>query len=231
MLAEGAAQGLGLSHHQCVQLRQAGLLHDLGRVAVSAGVWDKPGQLTRSEWEEVRLHPYHTERILSRSQVLAPVAQLAGMHHERHDGSGYPHHAHGRDMPLAARILAAADAYQAMTQARSYRAALSAELAAQALTGEARTGRLDAECVRAVLAAAGHRTSAVPRAWRAGLSDREVESPSLACYRPDKRPDRGDPGHLATNRRAPRPAHIRPNRRIARAAAALYAMQHGLLGR
>ena len=136
VLAESAAQGLGLSHHQCVQLRQAGLLHDIGRVAVPAGVWDKPGQLTRSEWEEVRLHPYHTERILSRSQALAPVAQLAGMHHERHDGSGYPHHAHGRDMPLAARILAAADAYQAMTQARSYRAALSAELAAQALRGK-----------------------------------------------------------------------------------------------
>ena len=69
---------------------RAGLLHDLGRVAVPAGVWERPGPLRAEEWEQVRLHPYHTGRILARSPVLAPLGQIACRHHERVDGSGYP---------------------------------------------------------------------------------------------------------------------------------------------
>ncbi len=73
-----------------VALYRAGMLHDLGRVGVSAGIWDKPGPLTDDEWERVRLHPYLTERVLGRSGAFAPLAMLAALHHERLDGSGYP---------------------------------------------------------------------------------------------------------------------------------------------
>jgi HD-GYP domain-containing protein (c-di-GMP phosphodiesterase class II) len=172
-LAEAAAANLGLPQTDKVRVRRAGLLHDLGRTGVPNGIWDKPGPLTASEWEQVRLHPYHTERILSRSSALAPLASLAGMHHERQDGSGYFRQAKATAIPTDARLLAAADAYQAMTQERPHRAALAPDAAAEQLNSEATQGRLDAEAVRAVLEAAGHPTARLT--WPAGLSDREVQ--------------------------------------------------------
>jgi response regulator RpfG family c-di-GMP phosphodiesterase len=85
------------------------LLHDLGRAAVPNGIWEKPGTLTSGEWERVRLHAYHGERILQRCGRLAPLAEVAGMHHERLDGSGYHRGARAAALPAAARVLAAAD--------------------------------------------------------------------------------------------------------------------------
>ena len=120
-LAETAAIHLGLPVSEAVRIRRAGLLQDLGRVGVPNGIWDKAGPLTTTEWEQVRLHPYHSERILSRSIALAPLAQLAGMHHERLDGSGYYRQATAASIPAGARLLAVADAYQAMIQRRAHR--------------------------------------------------------------------------------------------------------------
>ena len=171
-LAEAAAAKLGLSETDKVRVRRAGLLHDLGRTGVPNGIWDKPGPLTASEWEQVRLHPYHSERILSRSSALALLAPLAGMHHERQDGSGYHRQAKATTIPTDARLLAAADSYQAMTQERPHRAALTPG-AAEQLNLEATRGRLDAEAVRAVLETAGHQPARLT--WPAGLSDREVQ--------------------------------------------------------
>jgi HD-GYP domain-containing protein (c-di-GMP phosphodiesterase class II) len=88
------------------------LLHDLGRVAVSNRIWEQPATLSTTDWELVRLHPYQSERILARSRVLAPLARTAGMHHERQDGSGYHRGTAGAQVPAAARVLAAADAFQ-----------------------------------------------------------------------------------------------------------------------
>lgn len=161
-------------------LRRAGLVHDLGRVSVPNGIWDKPGPLTDGEWERVRLHPYYSERILERAAALKPLAVCAGMHHERLDGSGYHRRSHGAEISRDARVLAAADAYQAMTQPRAFRQALSAERAAEELETEARAGRLDADAVHSVLTAAGHRPHRTT-AWPAGLSDREVEVLRLLC--------------------------------------------------
>ena len=88
-LAAGAAERMGLAAEDVVRVRRAGYLHDLGRAAIPNGVWEKPGPLTSAEWERVRLRPYHSERILNGSAALQPLARLAGMHHERLDGSGY----------------------------------------------------------------------------------------------------------------------------------------------
>ncbi|MDQ3458787.1 MAG: LuxR C-terminal-related transcriptional regulator, partial [Deinococcota bacterium] len=156
-------------------VRRAAFLHDLGRVGVANGTWEKAGPLTKSEWEQVRLHPYHSERILSSSPLLAPLAPLAGMHHERLDGSGYHRQATAATVPMAARILAAADSYQAMTHERPYRKAFSTDGVAEELLREVKRGRLDGEAVQAVLSAAGQAQTSRRRSWPAGLSDREVE--------------------------------------------------------
>jgi HD-GYP domain-containing protein (c-di-GMP phosphodiesterase class II) len=230
-LAEGAGHRLKLSRDECTQLRQAALFHDLGRVAVPNGVWEKKGPLTRSEWEQVRLHPYHTERILSRSHLLAPLGRLAGLHHERCDGSGYPHRAHGPDMGFTARILAAADTYQAMTQDRPHRVAWPAARAAELLTADARAGRLDPECVHAVVEAAGHRSLPVQRVRPGGLSDREVEVLRLLAT------GLTNAQIAKTLVVSPRTAehhvqHIYARIGVStRAAAALFAVQNGLLDR
>ena len=162
-------------------LRHAGLLHDIGRVSVPNGIWDKPGPLSDGEWEKVRLHPYYSERIAGRVTALDHLATLVGMHHERIDGSGYHRGTARAEIPSAARVLAAADAYQAMTQPRPHRDALPADRAAGELEVMARAGRLDAEAVSAVLGAAGHRVHGVLAAWPAGLTEREVEVLRLIC--------------------------------------------------
>ena len=174
-LAEAAGRTLGLAEHDVVTLRRVALLHDLGRVGVSSGIWEKSGRLTRSEWEQIRLHPYHTERILACSSALTPLGRIAGMHHERLDGSGYHHGLSAAAIPTTARVLAAADCFQTATQERPHRPARTAEQAADQLTAEATAGRLDADCVAAVIEAAGQPRTRVRRAWPASLSDREVE--------------------------------------------------------
>ncbi|GAC1645659.1 MAG: 3'3'-cGAMP-specific phosphodiesterase [Candidatus Dormibacteraceae bacterium] len=166
---------------EAVALRRAGLLHDLGRAAVPNGIWDKAGPLTDGEWERVRLHPYYSERIVGRVTALQPLARLAGMHHERLDGSGYHRGSSRRELPIAARVLAAADCYQAMTQPRPYRPALAPEPAAEELRSMVTSGALDREAVDRVLTAAGHHLKQSRSRWPAGFSDREVEVLRLIC--------------------------------------------------
>ena len=88
-LAAAAGRSSQLDDAGVTELRRAALLHDLGRVAVHSRTWQKPGPLNADEWEQVRLHPYYTERVLTRSEFLAALAPIAGAHHERLDGSGY----------------------------------------------------------------------------------------------------------------------------------------------
>ena len=174
-LAEGAARELELGEQAVATVRRAALLHDVGRAGVPNSAWERTGPLTNADWEQVRLHAYHTERILSRSPALAPLATLAGMHHERQDGSGYHRQVRSSAIPMPARALAAADVYQALTQDRPHRRAYSAEAAASHLTEEGKAGRLDRQAVDAVLAAAGQRARTTRRTWPGGLSEREVE--------------------------------------------------------
>ena len=122
----------------------------------------------------MRLHPYLTERMLHQSPALAPLATIAVQHRERLDGSGYPRGLSGASIGRPARILAAADAYQAMREPRPHREARDAADAAAELSADVRAGRLDGAAAEAVLTAAGHRVRR-RREGPAGLTVREVE--------------------------------------------------------
>jgi HD-GYP domain-containing protein (c-di-GMP phosphodiesterase class II) len=174
-LAEAAAWRMGLPEASVTHVRRAALAHDLGRIGVSNAIWEKPAPLGFGEWERVRLHPHFTERAFAQSPALAPIGLLAGSHHERLDGSGYHRGTRGPALDEAARILAAADSYGAMREARPYRPAFDAPAAEAELLREVEEGRLDPNAVDAVLAAAGHRVQERPRELPAGLTRRELE--------------------------------------------------------
>jgi HD-GYP domain-containing protein (c-di-GMP phosphodiesterase class II) len=173
-LAAEAARRFGLGTDDAKDMERAGLLHDIGQVAVPARILAKPGQLTESEWEQVRLHPYYGERILSRPPALARLGGIVGQHHERCDGSGYHRGSRPPGHSVHGRILAAAEAYQGMIEDRPHRTALKAGAAAMALRSEVREGRLDGDAASAVLAAAGHSVP-VRRDLVAGLTTRELQ--------------------------------------------------------
>jgi HD-GYP domain-containing protein (c-di-GMP phosphodiesterase class II) len=174
-LAITAAQLGGVDKERRDSIYRAALLHDLGRVSVPTAIWEKPGRLTAAEWERVRLHPYYTERALAQSAVLRPLAQLAASHHERLDGSGYHRAVPASMLSADARLIAAADAYHAMTEDRPHRRPMSVSAISKELGTEITAGRLDREAVNAVLAAAGQQALTTRGALPAGLSDREAE--------------------------------------------------------
>ncbi len=225
-LAAAAAERYRLAPAEIVLIRRAGLVHDLGRVAVPVRIWQKRGALTADDWERVRLHAYYTERVLTNSPFLAVLAPIASGHHERLDGSGYHRGLTSATLTRPARLLAAADAYHAMTEPRPRRAPLPPEKAADALGEECRAGLFDAEAVAAVLEAAGQPARRLERP--AGLTEREVEVVTLLA--------RGLQTKLIAEvlgisaKTADR--HIEhAYRKIGvstRAAAALFAMEHGL---
>ena len=173
-LAAEAAAGHGMPTEDVQAVRRAALLHDLGRLGVSNAIWDKAGGLTASEMERVRMHPYLTERMLASTPALSCLASLAGQHHERLDGSGYPRALTGGAISPAARVVAAADFYRSKLELRPHRAAAHPDDAASQLREEVRSGRLDGGAADAVLRAAGHRVRR-RRVWPAGLTAREVE--------------------------------------------------------
>ena len=141
-LAEAAAWRAELAPDEVARVRRAALSLDLGRVGVSNAIWEKPGPLGLGDWERVQLHPYFTERAFAHAESLAPIGALAGAHHERLDGSGYHRQTRAPGIDRAARILAAADAYQAMREPRPHRPALDADTARAELQREVEVGRL-----------------------------------------------------------------------------------------
>jgi HD-GYP domain-containing protein (c-di-GMP phosphodiesterase class II) len=176
-LAVAAGMAVGSSTDELTDLRRAAQVHDLGCVSVPNRIWSKRGPLTRAEWERVRLHAYHSQRALTVSEPLRMTGDLAGMHHERLDGSGYHRALPAAAIPLTARVLAAAEAYQSMVEERPWRPALTGAQAAGELRDDARSGRLDRRAVDAVLEAAGQPSPGrrAGRSWPAGLTDREVD--------------------------------------------------------
>jgi len=227
-LAARAAASCGLPNEDVATVRRAALLHDVGMHGIPGTILDKPGPLTSTESERMRMHAYYTERTLTRPPVLARIGAVASMANERLDGSGYHRGLSGSAIPATGRILAAADAYQAMTEPRAYRPARTPKQAAKELRDDVRSGRLAADAVDAVLAAAGQRK---PKrtAGPAGLTPREIEVLALIA--------RG-----ASNRQVAQALGITPKtagthiERIytkigasTRSTATLFAMQNGLL--
>jgi HD-GYP domain-containing protein (c-di-GMP phosphodiesterase class II) len=227
-LAAEAAMYLDWPDSEVRTLRRAGLVHDLGRLGVSNAIWDKRGPLGAGEWERVRMHPYLTERMLHASKSLSPLGAIAVQHRERLDGSGYPRGLAGPAISPPARILAAADVYQAMREPRPHRPARSPEDAGVELRGEVRAGRLDAEAVDAVLSAVGHR---VPRRREgpAGLTPREVEVLRLLAQGLSNR-EIAERLVISPKTAGNHIEHIYAKiDASSRATASLFAMQHGLL--
>ncbi|MDH7568342.1 MAG: response regulator [Armatimonadota bacterium] len=149
-LADRMAVAAGLSEEERWELRLASVIHDVGKLFLPPSILRKPGRLEPDEWAEVRKHPSHGCQVVSHIMALGRVAALIRHHHENVDGSGYPDGLEGEAIPLAARILAVADAYEALTSNRSYREALSRQEAFRVLQQEA-GHRYDSAVVRLLI--------------------------------------------------------------------------------
>jgi DNA-binding CsgD family transcriptional regulator len=203
-------------------------VHDIGRVGVPNTIWEKPGPLTATETDRMRLHPYYTQRVLARPGGLASIGELGAMAHERLDGTGYFRGLSGSAIGLPARVLAAANSLRSLQEPRSHREAFPQKTAATVLVGEARAGRLDADAVDAVLDAAGQPRTRRPHGV-ADLTARETEVLVLLAGGASNR-------QIATRLgMAPKTAgnhieHIYVKTGVrSRAAATFFAMQHGVL--
>jgi HD-GYP domain-containing protein (c-di-GMP phosphodiesterase class II) len=148
-IAVGVAAGLGMRGPELRDLRRAGLLHDVGKLAISNLILDKPGKLTAAEFDKVREHPVYTHAVLARAPCFSALADLAANHHERIDGTGYPLGLGGERLDVPMRVLAVADVYEALTAERPYRAALAVEKALDIVSWEV-PGRLDREAFAAL---------------------------------------------------------------------------------
>ncbi|NPV70787.1 MAG: HD domain-containing protein [Firmicutes bacterium] len=140
---------MGLSQDSIELLRRGALLHDIGKIGLPDNILLKPGKLTTSESEALRRHPEIGAKILG-PEPFQPIVPLVLYHHERYDGNGYPHGLKGTEIPQGARIIAAADAFEAITGDRPYRPALSYEAAARELQQNAGS-QFDLEVVNAFM--------------------------------------------------------------------------------
>ena len=227
-LAATAAAAIGLPGDDVTLVRRAALVHDVGAIGVSSGILDKPGRLTAAERERIRTHPYLTARTFSRPASLAAIGQLAGLHHERMDGSGYPSGLRGDALPMTARVIAAADVYHALLETRPHRDAFDPGDARDVMATEVTEGRLDGDAVRGVLDAAGHRQRG-PAALPGGLTSREVEVLVLFCRGMTKK-EIAQALVISAKTVSAHLEHVYAKLGVrSRGAAAMFAMRHGLL--
>jgi HD-GYP domain-containing protein (c-di-GMP phosphodiesterase class II) len=232
-LATDAAQVLGLADDVSERLRRAALVHDFGTSAVSNSILDKPGPLTRTEFDRVELHPMLTEQMLRRSPALAAFNAVASAHHEKCDGSGYHKRVRSDTSDAAACVLAATEVYVGLTTERADRPAFADADASAELRRLEAEGVLEPRATRAVLVAAGHGEPVARSRKRpenpGGLSRREVDVLQLAA--------RGLTTRQIADRLVISPKtvdhhiqHIYNKIAVStRAAAALWAMQHEIV--
>jgi HD-GYP domain-containing protein (c-di-GMP phosphodiesterase class II) len=226
-LAEIAGKAAGLGEDECVRLRRAASVHDVGRVAVSNRTWDKKGPLNAVEWQRVRAHSFQTETVL-RGAGLDDLADIAGATHERGRGAGYHRGLALDGVPFLAKIVAAADVMAALGEDRPHRRAFDDERAAKELRALVETGSLDARAAQVVLEARGI-TRKRKAAWPGGLSDREVEVVRLVSV---GRTNKEIGTLLGMSARTAQKHVMNVYDKLgleSRAGLALYALEHGLL--
>jgi HD-GYP domain-containing protein (c-di-GMP phosphodiesterase class II) len=151
--AVAISRTLGLTEERITFVHRAALLHDIGKLGISNSILDKPGRLTSEEFLLVQAHPGLTRQILSRVGAFRDLARIAGEHHEKLDGTGYPNHLGGKDLNLESRIIAVADFYAALSEERPYRAGLDLGEIAAIMSRDVPT-KLDPECYEALLTVA-----------------------------------------------------------------------------
>jgi diguanylate cyclase (GGDEF)-like protein len=139
LLTMHIADEMNLSEHEKQELSLVAVLHDVGKISVKDSILNKKGPLTENEWKEIRKHPETGYRILQNIPDLAHISKYVLLHHEKWDGTGYPHGLKGGEIPLLCRIVAVVDAFDAMTNDRSYRAAMSPEDACQEILNNSGT--------------------------------------------------------------------------------------------
>jgi HD-GYP domain-containing protein (c-di-GMP phosphodiesterase class II) len=179
-LSERIARRMSLPEQQVITIHRAALAHDIGIAAVPSFVLNKPqNQLTAAEWEQVRLHPYHSERILSKVPALKAIVPIVAAHHERMDGQGYHRGLPGFQIPPEAQIIAVADRFDELSHDKPGQPALELDEAVRVMGKEAGSG-LSANVFQALVEGLGGVSKpSLPRVrrqeWPAGLTDREVE--------------------------------------------------------
>ncbi len=149
-LTAALAQAMGIVGTPLVHIKRGALLHDIGKMGIPEEILHKPGQLTVKEWAIMHMHPQYAYDLLAPIIYLYPALDIPYSHHEKWDGSGYPHGLKGADIPLAARIFAVIDVWDALTSKRPYREAWS-DAAAREYVREQSGAHFDPEVVKTFL--------------------------------------------------------------------------------
>lgn len=225
-LVEKVCAAMGLDASATALASHAALVHDVGRVAVSNGVWDSSEPLGFVEMEQIRSHAQHTERVLSASEATRALCAIARSAHEREDESGYPH---GRaPRMIEARVLAACDVATALSEARPHRPARDRASREVELRAEVKARRLDATVVDAVLAVLDGAPLTAPKLGE--LSEREVEVLALLA-RGSSNKEIAMALKISPKTVQHHVAHVYEKTGVrSRAAAALFAVERGLVG-
>ncbi|WP_433965812.1 HD-GYP domain-containing protein [Tunturiibacter gelidiferens] len=147
---------MGLAADRAQLVRRAALLHDIGKLGVANAILDKKSQLSPEEWKAVYEHPRITRRILERIAPFHEMAVIAGEHHEKLDGSGYPDHLKGSDLSIESRIVAVADVYAALSEDRPYRAGIELD-ETLSIMSKLIPVQLDADCFEALVSVVSSR--------------------------------------------------------------------------
>jgi HD-GYP domain-containing protein (c-di-GMP phosphodiesterase class II) len=232
-LATDAARVLGLDEDVATRVRRAALVHDFGTTVVSNSILDKPGPLTRTEFDRIELHPMLTEQMLRRSPALAVLNTVASAHHEKVDGTGYHRRLQADADDLGACVLAATEIYVGLTTERADRLPFSPADAAAELRRLESAGVLEPRASRAVLVAAGHGEPRAPSGKRqqhpGGLTRREVDVLRLAARGLTTR-EIADRLYISPKTADHHIQHIYGKIKTStRAGAALWAMQHAVV--
>ncbi len=146
--AQELARLAGMSDEECKMMRIAGYLHDIGKLRVPNEILEKPGKLTKEEFNIIKEHPYYTRLILLDVDGFEKIAEWAGYHHEKLNGNGYPFHWTAENLDLGSRIMAVADIFSAITEVRPYRAGMNREQALQVMRENVRNGSICENVVR-----------------------------------------------------------------------------------